>query len=563
MMGVVRFTRGIRNAKRLVEIVRVLARHGFGEVVTRLHLLDAIPARLATGLRLTPESAKQQASRGERLRAVLVELGPTYVKLGQVLSTRPDLIPPDICADLETLQDRVPPVSNEEAAQVILAELGRDPAGAFGSFDETPIASASISQVHRATLKDGAAVAVKVQRPGIASLIESDTELLGSIAEWLVERGIDTPGFDPVGTVEEFSRSVRRELDFVHEARALERFTRNFDGSDIVHFPTVYSDLSTPRVLTMEWIAGISLRDMDKLRRDGHDFGRIAHNGVEVVLKQVFEHGLFHGDPHPGNIFVLPGDVICLIDCGMVGQLMPDDTERFADLLLAVFRKDTSQATSAVLELTETAGAIDRKALERDIHEFTESDAERMMEGLAFGEALNRVVGILHQHGLVLPPRYTLLIKALATIEQVGRNLDPSLDIASQIRPYVEELLKRRYSARRVASDVSAAMWDMVRLGRSLPADVRELVGSFKHDGFKIALRPEDIHRLTDAQERSSNRVAFGMIIGSLIIGSSLLMQLSRGPNFLGLPVIGLVGYLIAAVLGLGMIFSMWRSRRL
>jgi len=563
MAGIARITRGIRNAKRLAEVVRVLARHGFGEVVTRLHLLDAVPARLAAGLRLTPDSARAQSSRGERLRAVLIELGPTFVKLGQVLSTRPDLIPPDICADLETLQDRVPPVSNEEAAQVILAELGRDPAEAFGSFDETPIASASISQVHRATLKDGTAVAVKVQRPGIASLIESDTELLGSIAEWLVERGIDTPGFDPVGTVEEFSRSVRRELDFVHEARTLERFTRNFDGSDIVHFPTVYSDLSTPRVLTMEWIAGTSLRDMDKLRRDGHDFGRIAHNGVEVVLKQVFEHGLFHGDPHPGNIFVLPGDAICLIDCGMVGQLMPDDTERFADLLLAVFRKDTSQATSAVLELAQTTSGTDRKALERDIHEFIESDAERMMEGLAFGEALNRVVGILQEHGLVLPPRYTLLIKALATIEQVGRNLDPSLDIASQIRPYVEELLKRRYSARRVASDVSAALWDMIKLGRSLPSDVRELVSSFRGGGFRITLRREDIRLLTDSHERSANRLTFGMIVGALIVGSSLLMRISGGPTFLGLPVIGFAGYLVAAVLGLGMVFSMWRSRRL
>ncbi len=563
MAGIARITRGIRNAKRLAEIVRVLARHGFGEVVTRLHLLDAMPARLTAGLRLTPDSARAQSSRGERLRAVLIELGPTYVKLGQVLSTRPDLIPPDICADLETLQDRVPPVSNEEAAQVILAELGRDPAEAFGSFDETPIASASISQVHRATLKDGTEVAVKVQRPGIASLIESDTELLGSIAEWLVERGIDTPGFDPVGTVEEFSRSVRRELDFVHEARTLERFIRNFDGSDIVHFPTVYSDLSTPRVLTMEWIAGISLRDMDKLRRDGHDFASIAHNGVEVVLKQVFEHGLFHGDPHPGNIFVLPGDVICLIDCGMVGQLMPDDTERFADLLLAVFRKDTSQATSAVLELAQTTGGVNRKALERDIHEFIESDAERMMEGLAFGEALNRVVGILQQHGLVLPPRYTLLIKALATIEQVGRNLDPSLDIASQIRPYVEELLKRRYSARRVVSDVSAALWDMVRLGRSLPSDVRELVSSFRGGGFKITVRREDIRRLTDSHERSANRLTFGMIVGALIVGSSLLMRISGGPTFLGLPVIGFAGYLVAAILGLAMVFSMWRSRRL
>ncbi len=563
MTGVARFTRGIRNAKRLAEIVRVLARHGFGELVARLHLLDAIPARLAAGLRLTPDSPSVQASRGERLRAALVELGPTYVKLGQVLSTRPDLIPPDICADLETLQDRVPAISNEEAAQVILDELGQKPSEVFGSFEETPVASASISQVHRATLKDGTAVAVKVQRPGIAAVIAADVELLGSVARWLVERGIRTPGLDPAGTVEEFSRSVRRELDFAHEARTVERFARNFSGCETVHFPTVYPELSTARVLTMDWVAGTSLRDLDKLRRDGRDLSQIARNGADAVLKQVFDHGLFHGDPHPGNIFVLPDNVICFLDYGMVGQLTPDDSEHFADLLLAVFQRDAAKATSVVLELAAGDGEIDRKALERDVHEFIESEAERIMTGLAFGEAMNSVVGILRQHDLVLPARFTLLIKSLATIEQVGRDLDPNLDIAAQMRPYVEQLLKRRYSARRIVSDVSRAIQETVALGRSLPADVRGLVGSFKRDGFKVALRPEDIHRLTDTQERSASRMTFGMIIGALIVGSSLLMQLSSGPNVLGLPVIGLAGYLLAAVLGLGMIFSMWRSRTL
>jgi len=530
MARVARFTRGIRNAKRLAEIVRVLTRHGFGEVVARLHLLDAIPAWLTTGLRLTPDPdlAKQQVSRGERLRTVLVELGPTYVKLGQVLSTRPDLIPPDICADLETLQDRVPPVSNEEAAQVILDELGHKPGEVFGTFEETPVASASISQVHRATLKDGAAVAVKVQRPGIGSVIEADVVLLGSVAQWIVERGIQTPGFDPVGTVEEFSRSVRRELDFVYEAQTVQRFARNFSGCDTLHVPTVYPDVSTSRVLTMEWIAGTSLRDTDRLRQEGHDLSRIAQHGVDVVLRQIFEHGLF-----------------------------------LADLLLAVFRKDVAQATSAVLELAETAGETDRKALERDLHEFIEFDAERIMEGLAFGEVMNHAVGILRQHSLVLPARYTLLIKALATTEQVGRDLDPNLDIAAQIRPYVEQLLKRRYSARRVVSDASGAVREMVRLGRSLPSNARELISSFRRGGFKIALCPEDIRRLTDSHERSANRVTFGMIVGALIVGSSFLMRISGGPRFLGLPVIGLAGYLIAAILGLAMIFSMWRSRRL
>ena len=563
MAGVARFTRGIRNAKRLAEIVRVLVKHGFGEVAAHLRLHEALPAPLVAGLNWVCRSPQAAVSRGERLRAALVELGPTYVKLGQVLSTRPGLIPPDICSDLETLQDRVPPVSNEEAARMIADDLGQAPAELFGSFDEAPVASASISQVHRATLKDGTAVAVKIQRPGIAAVIDADIELLGSVAQWIVDQGVQTPGVDPVGTVAEFSRSVRRELDFLHEARTVERFARNFQGCDTVHFPTVYSNLSTSHVLTMEWIAGTSLRDLDKLRREGCDLGRIARNGADAVLKQVFDHGLFHGDPHPGNIFVLPGDVICLLDYGMVGHLTPDDSEHFADLLLAVFRKDAARATSVVLELAAGNGEIDRKALERDLHEFIGFEAERILSGLAFGEAMNSVVAILRQHGLVLPARFTLLIKALATIEQVGRDLDPNLDIAARMRPYVEELLKRRYSARRVVSEVSVTMRDMLALGRSLPGGIRELLAAGRSGGFKVALRPEDLHHLTEAHERSASRMTFGMIIGSLIVGSSLLMQTSSGPTLLGLPAVGIVGYLVAAILGLAMVFSMWRSRTL
>ncbi|MFH1746634.1 MAG: AarF/UbiB family protein [Planctomycetota bacterium] len=553
----------VRNVKRLAEILRVLVRHGFGEIVARLNLFHAVPASIAAGLNLLRRSTKTPASRGERLRAVLVELGPTYIKLGQVLSTRPDLIPPDVCADLEELQDRVPSVSDSEAAKVVSEELGAPPGRVFGSFGEKPIASASISQVYRATLKDGTAVAVKVQRPGIAALVTADIELLESVAAWIVRHGVSTPGFDPLGSVNEFSRSIRRELDFVHEARMVERFARNFASSETVHVPKIYSDLSTSRVLTMEWIAGTPVRDVEKLRKQGHDLCRVAHNGLDVVLKQIFEHGLFHADPHPGNIFVLPGDVICLLDYGMVGQVMPDDGERFATLLHAIFGKDVEQATSAVLDLAEADAGKDRKALQRDLHEFIEFDAEQIMKGMAFGEAMNRLVRTLREHELVLPAKHTLLIKALATIEQVGRDLDPNLDLAKLVRPYIVQLLKRRYSARRVLSDVSRAMRDMIVLARLLPGDARELVASFKSSGFKISLRQEDIHRVTESYERSASRMTFGMIIGSLIVGSSLLMQLSRGPNFLGLPVLGLVGYLLAAILGLGMVYSMWRSRKL
>ena len=561
--GIAGLAQGVRNVKRLAEIVRVLARHGFGEVVSRFHLPEAIPARLASGLNLSRGPSKPQASRGERLRRVLVELGPTYVKLGQVLSTRPDLVPPDICADLEELQDHVPPIPDAEAERVLSAEFGVPPGEMFGSFSTHPVASASISQVHRATLKDGTAVAVKVQRPGIAAVIEADIELLGAIAGWIVRRGVSTPGFDPQGSVKEFSRSIQRELDFTHEARMVAYFARNFAEVENIHVPQVYPDLSTPRVLTMEWIAGTPMRELEKLRQDGHDLKRIARNGLDMILKQIFEHGLFHADPHPGNIFILPGDVICLLDYGMVGRVTPGDSERIASLLLSLLNKDVERAAAVVLELAEGEGRADRRALERDLYEFVDFDAEALIKGMAFGEAMNHLMGLLREHGLVLPARHTLLIKALATIEQVGRNMDPSLDIAEQMRPYVKQLLKRRYSARRMVGEMSRTLREIVALGRSLPSDIRELVTSFRSGGFKIALRPEDIHRLTEAYERSANRLTFGMIIGSLIVGSSLLMQLSSGPNFLGLPALGLIGYLLAAIMGLAMVFSMWRSRRL
>jgi len=562
MTALGRLTRGIHNVRRLAEIVRVLVRHGLGEAAIHLRLLDALPARLLAGFHIRRAPAPPAASRGERLRAVLTELGPTYVKLGQVLSTRPDLIPPDICADLAALQEAVPPFPGAQAAELVTAELGRPPAELFAHFDLVPTASASISQVHRATLKDGTAVAVKIQRPGIAATIAADIELLESLAAWMADHGVRVPGFDPVGAVREYARSVRRELDFTHEARVAERFARNFHGCDFVHFPVIHRDLCTPRILTMEWIAGKSLRDLAELRRQGHDLPRIARHGVTLLLRQVFEHGLFHADPHPGNIFVLPGEVICLLDYGMVGQLMPEDTERLADLLAAVFRKDTPAATTAVLEAADITGPVDRRALERELHEFIAFEAERIMAGVAFGEALGRVIAILRQHGLALPARYILLIKALATMEQVAHDLDPTLDVAVHLRPYVERLIRRRYSSRRVLRDLTRTARALLVLGRTLPTDVHGLLVGLDRDGLKVALRPEDLQLLTHARERSASWITFGLIIGALIVGSSLVLHRSTGPTLLGVSLLGLVGYILATVLGLGMVFSMWRARR-
>ena len=442
-------------------------------------------------------------------------------------------------------------------------DLGELPGDIFESIDEVPIAAASLSQVHRAVLKTGEIVAVKVQRPNAQSMIESDLGLLHFAANWINEHASLETWFDPRAVVTEFERSVKRELNFQTELRHIRLFRNNFELDETVHIPLVYAELSTRRILIMEWIEGISVDDVETLKKAGMDMELIARNGANAILKQIFEDGFFHADPHPGNIFIMPGEVVCFLDYGMAASLDPDDVDAMAEMMAALFKNDAARIVKVVSKVTGARGKVDKSALEREVREYLKLEAEDIVRGFQFGRGLKRVIEIMHHHNLVFLPRFTLLLKSLSVIEQVGRDLDPDFDMLPVIKPHVKKLIRKRYSLPRIFSEFRESLTEFLNLGRSLPGDLRDVFAMLKQGELNVVFRHKGLENLIHIMDAASNRISFSVIIGSLIVGSSLIMTTGQGPLLWGVPAVGLVGYFIAAILGLWLVISIIRSRKL
>jgi len=440
--------------------------------------------------------------------------------------------------------------------QVIVAELGKGVDASFAEFDREPVASASLSQVYRARLQSGEPVAVKVQRPGIAKVIESDLSLMARIAEWVAAHVEETAWMDPVGIVDEFSRSIRRELDFHIEARVIERFVRNFEGVPEVFVPRVYGAVSGVRVLAMDWVDGVRVDALDEYEARECDPKAVAEIGSRMVCRQVFEHLLFHADPHPGNIFIMRRNRIAFIDYGMVGHLEEADASAMADLLYAMFREDSMGCVEALLMLTTSPEPDDRKALEHEIADFVAFEGQAIVGSGNVGKGIERTIEILRRNHLQLAPRFSLLLKSLATIESVGHLLDPHMDMVPIIQPYVEQLVARRYSPTRMMDEARQGFAALLKLSRELPLELQQLFNMMRTGKFKAQINHEGLDRVASATDRASNRIAFGVITGSLIIGSSMLMRSTGGLSHLGL-----IGYVIAGVLGLSLVISIIRSK--
>jgi len=552
-----------RDITRLARILTILGRHGFGEVVQRLRLHESLPMRVLKGLRLISNQEVVSLSLGIRLRNALTELGPTFVKLGQILSTRPDILPAEICMDLSDLQDKVDPFPIEQVRTIFLEELGRLPEDVFQRFDDQPAAAASLSQVHKALLHDSRTVAVKIQRPGARAKIEADLGLLRFAAQWIHDHASLDTWIDPIALVSEFQRSIRRELNFQNELRHIQCFRKNFDRVPTVHVPDVFKEFSSQRILTMEWIDGTSVDELAELKRMGMDLPRIALNGARAVLKQIFQDGFFHADPHPGNIFILPGELVCFLDYGMAASLDPADADAIADIIAALFSKNASRIAKVILRVTESQMKLDRAALERDIREYLFLEADEVIKGMRFGQGLRQVTDLMHQHSLQFPPRFTLLLKSLATIERVGHELDPDFDMVPVTRPYVTRLIKKRYSLKRILTDLRETLAEAFLLGKNLPGEVREIFTLLRQGDLRVAFQHRGLEELIHVMDRASNRIAFSVIIGALIVGSSLVMHASRGPTIWGAPALGLIGYFVAALFGIWLVISIIRSRKL
>jgi ubiquinone biosynthesis protein len=502
-------------------------------------------------------------SQAERLRLAMEELGPTFVKLGQILSTRPDVIPREFIEEFRKLQDEVPAVPVSELREQVRRELGMDFDEIFAEFDSEPIAAASIAQVHRARLNSGEEVVVKIRRPGIIETVETDLDIMAGLA-FLVERHL--PGgelYDPTGLVKEFRRTIYREMDFAREGHTVDRFRANFEEDPTVYVPQVYWDFTGETVLTLEYVHGIKVSDLEYLKEQGYDLPTIARRGADSFLKQVLIHGLFHGDPHPGNFFILPDNVICLLDYGMVGRLDEPLKYRLVDLLSAVLQRDVDRIISLMLYSGDISDETDLKSLRRDLSEFIDDYYETPLGELNVGRLLMEFVDLMNAYRIKFPSDLMLLAKALVTMEGIGRQLDPEFNMIEHLRPFMEKLIRERLSPGNVSKEVFGVLQSYGSLFKTLPRDMKEFINRVNRNKFKIDLEHRGLEKLMNDLDKASNRLSFSMLIGSLIVGSSLIIQSDKGPQIFGFPVLGIFGYTIAGFLGLWLAFAILRSGRL
>jgi len=551
-----------QNIRRYRQIITVLLRYGFDDVVDRIK----IEYYIKLGKKLVPKSKEQKLSNkstAERLRLALEELGPTFVKLGQMLSVRPDLLPEVFINEFQKLQDEVPPFPSKEAKKVIELELTQEISTIFSHFEEKPIAAASLAQVHRATLISGEDVVVKVQRPKIRSIIEADLNILFHLAS-LIERHIpESELYDPTGVVQEFAKTIRRELDFVREGNNIYHFQRNFESDPTVYVPKVYWELTTEKVLTMEYIGGIKVTELEKLKMADLDRKVIAYNGARAILKEVFEHGFFHGDPHPGNIFVLPDNVIAPIDFGMMGRLDNQLMEAAADLLTAIIKKDIDRIMRVFVEIGAMEDIADERGLKADLTDFLDRYYQVPLFQLNIGKIINEMMEIIREHRIKLPTDLILMARALVLEEGVGRTLDPEFDMIAIAKPYAQKLMLRKFDLRKHLQEFTSTIDDLNRLLKVLPSELRSIITKVKKGELKIKFEHQGLEHLISELDKSSNRLSFSLIIAALIIGSSLIVQLDKGPLLLGFPAIGILGFLVAAILGLWLIIAILRSGKL
>lgn len=554
--------RTYRHLNRYHRILRVLFKYGFEDLIDRLH----IDQYLESGLQMInrrPREQVQRLSRPERLRMALEELGPTFVKLGQLLSTRPDFIGPEYLTELARLQDKVPSFSYQQVVDIFVEETGNSPDEIFSHFDQVPFAAASIGQVHRARLEDGSEVVVKVQRPGIENIIAVDLEIIAHIAGLMEEHLEEVQGHRPTAVVQEFARSLSREIDFCIELTNIQRFARQFEGNPNVHVPLVYPRLSSERILVLEFIDGIKSNNLELLRKTGCDLKILAERGANLVMEQIFIHGFFHADPHPGNILIMPNHVVCFIDFGQMGRLSLKDREEFTDLVLNLVGGNERKVTNAVLNLTIQHGEVDRERLSRDLAEMMDQYLFKPLRELAAGRILQDLLDLVTRHNLSLKPSLYLMMKALSTVEGVGLQLDPDLELMLLARPFMRKIRTGRIQPDRLAEEMGETGIEYLSLFRELPIELRSILQQLREGRMKLEFEHRGLKALGLALDRISNRISFAIVLAAQIIGSSLIVLSDIPPKWYGIPLIGLIGFLVAGIMGFWLLLSIIRHGRM
>ena len=550
----------VRDLGRLQEIAAVLMRYGFGDLVRRIGLADVLE-RAGRLLHIRTDPAQLRLSTAERVRLALEALGPSFIKLGQVLATRVDLFPPDWIAEFSRLQSNVPAQPWVEVEGPLAAALGVPVMQAFAHVETVPMAAGSLAQAHRAWLHDGTAVVLKLRRAGIGEVVEADLRLLARLADIVDTRIPDLTRFHLPEVVNQFAASLRRELDFVAECRNAERIAANFAGHPRLHIPPVYWQWTRPSVAVQGFIDGIPATDLPALGAAGLDLHQLAAEGAGIVLKMVLEDGLFHADPHPGNLFFLADGRIGLIDFGMVGRLSEQRRGEVALLLHGLARQRPGQVSEVLLDW---AGGVevDEAALMQEIAVLVDTYRGMPLKDLRVGTMLGEITALLRQYGLTLPPDLALMVKTFLTLDGVGRQLDPDFDMTAVATPYLERAIARRYRP--------GALWRRGRehadnwldLAASMPRDARQILQATRRGRLQLRIETRAMDRFGEQVQRAANRLVVGVITAALVVGSSIVMHSVGGHSRPWLLALGVAGFTGAALCGVWIVLSIWRSAR-
>jgi ubiquinone biosynthesis protein len=553
----------MRELPRLHEIATVFIRHGLGDFVRRIGVVGLLE-RTGQILRSGEAAESLKLEPQQRVRMALEELGPAFVKLGQLMATRVDLFPPSWIAEFEKLQADAAPVPFDDLLPDLVRSLGRSPFEVFLDIETTACAAASIAQVHRAKLKDGTAVVLKVRRPGVRAKIDADLRLLRRVAELVDAEMPEVRRYHPVEVAAQFTRSLEREVDFATETRNIERFAKNFAGDPHIVIPKVYPEYTSDMLLVQEHVEGIAATNPAAVDAAGLDRRTLAVRGTQAFLKQILVHGFFHADPHPGNVIFLPDHRLVIIDFGMVGRLSAHRRRQVTDLLAGLARMEEEPMIEVLLDWAGDA-YVDEAKLRADVDELVFDYEDVPLKGIRIGHVVRQFSAIIREHSIVLPSDLSMMFKALITLEGLGRQYDPDVHIIDFLPPLLRSALDERYQPQELVRRGRGALTSFFNVVSSVPRDFARLLREARRGKTRIELDLKRLDQFGGRMERTLDRGTMGIMTASLVIGSAIVMNIPDGPTVFGMSIftlVGLIGYVVAFFNSLWILYGIWRAGR-
>jgi ubiquinone biosynthesis protein len=547
-----------RKLKRTTKVLSVLTKYGFDEIFARSNVWNIIPANILE---------KNKRAKGalsltvyERFRMALEELGPTYIKFGQMFSTRSDLLPPELITELQKLQDEVPSGAIN-VKERITSELNIDPDEYFSLIEDKPLAAASISQVFKAILKSGETVILKIKRDDIQEIIESDLVMMKYLVRQLENYKAEIKKLNLTEVLKAFEKSIHCELSLLNEFSNIERFGKNFANVRNICVPKVYRELSNNNILCMDFIDGIKVTDIDKIVQNGIDIKTIARQGTDLYMTQMLDHGFFHADPHAGNIFVLNDGRIAFIDFGLMVSLMPSDKENLEDLILYLIRKEPEKFVSTLKKVAVDYSVKNEDNLVRGVFEFIEMISTSSLNNINLGKTINQLKMLLQENDVTLPEYLYLLMRGIILLESIGRKLDPEINLVEILKPYTEAIVKKKFSPKNIASKGLNSIKSFADNMADLPEESLDIIRKIKRNELTIKHEIREMPEMIDRIKKTSDSLVLAIIISALSIGSAILVMADTAPKIYGIPVLGFLGFLISAILGISISISMLRRK--